>query len=80
MAPVLAAPTYAVPAPPVVYPTPAPLAVPMVSYYAPAPAYYYPPPAWVPAPWISPGPFVYGGYTVRTRYFPFAVRTTVRPW
>jgi hypothetical protein len=77
VAPAVPAPVVAMPAPAVVAPAP----VPVVTYYAPAPAYYYPPPAYVPAPWISPGPIVYGGgYTIRTRYFPYSVRTVVRAW
>jgi hypothetical protein len=69
-------------APTTAYYTPAPVMVPAptVTYYAPAPVYYYPRPAVVAAPLAWPAPVVPGGYTVRTRYFPYSVRTVVRAW
>jgi hypothetical protein len=69
--------TYYPPAALVAYYAPAPT----VTYYAPPPAYVYPAPAWVARPVVAPLPYpYYGGYTVRTRYFPFSTRTVVRAW
>jgi hypothetical protein len=69
--------TYYPPAAPVAYYAPAP----RVTYYAPPPAYVYPQPAVVAAPVVAPLPYpYYGGYTIRTRYYPFSTRTVVRAW